>query len=69
MTGFDSVDEMMQITGLDPSLAGQFTTVDRAFVRMKVVGEVGEVRSGIWAIYRLDGNVLVPHFWREEQLP
>lgn len=67
--GFESVDQMIQLTGLDPALAGLFTTRDRKFVRLKVVGEVGDVRAGIWAIYRLDGNRLVPHFWREEQLP
>lgn len=67
--GFESVDEMIQLTGLAPELAQQFTTRDQAYIRLTVVGEVGDVRTGIWAIYRLDGNTLVPHFWREEQLP
>ena len=67
--GFETVDEMMALTGLDPSLSGKFTTRDRAFIRVKVVGEVGDVRSGIWAIYRLENNLMVPHFWREEPLP
>jgi general secretion pathway protein K len=67
--GFESVDQVIQLTGLDPSLAGLFTTRDQAYIRLKVVGQVGEVRSGIWAIYRLGGNLMSPHFWREEQLP
>jgi general secretion pathway protein K len=66
--GFGSVDEVLTLTGLDSRVAGRLTTTDRQFIRVTSIGEYEGVESGIWCIFRQDGQDLVPVYWREEQM-
>lgn len=66
--GFSSVDEVLTLTGLDSSVAARLTTTDRQFIRCTSIGEYQGVQSGIWCIFRQDGQSLVPVYWREEQM-
>ena len=66
--GFSNVQEVMDVTGLDPRLAGRLSTQDRQYIRITSVGEYLGVKSGIWCIFRQDGSGLVPMYWREEQM-
>lgn len=67
--GFDSVDEVLSLTGLDPSLKDKVSVTDRTYVRVVSVGEVQSVRRGIWCIFRVDDSGASPVFWREEAMP
>ncbi len=67
--GFTSVEEVIAITGADPSIASKITVDDRRFVRVVSVGESNDVRSGTWVVFRQQGAELTPVFWREELMP
>lgn len=68
--GFESVDDMMAAIGLnDPALKEKFTTMDRRYVRVVSIGEVGEVRNGIWCVLQADATGIIPLFWKEEAMP
>ena len=66
--GFESVDEAIAKAGLPADLKGKITTVEKKYVRVVSIGEVGAVKSGIWAVMRYDGGKVVPVFWREEMM-
>jgi general secretion pathway protein K len=38
------------------------------YVRVVSIGEVGNVKSGIWAIMQVKNSELIPVFWREENM-
>jgi len=67
--GFDSVDEVVSKTGMNPALKDRLTTTERKFVRIISVGEVHHVKSGIWCILQVTEGQAVPVFWREEAMP
>ena len=67
--GFDSVDEVVSKTGMNPSLKDRLTTTERKFVRIVSIGEVHGVKSGIWCILQVTDGQIVPVFWREEAMP
>ena len=67
--GYESVDEMIARTGLNPSLRSNFSVRDLRYVRVVSVGEVQGVRSGIWAVYQVEGGRVMTVFWREEAMP
>lgn len=65
--GYQDVAELESIVGAIPeSVKGNITTTDRTYLRVVSVGEVGEVKTGIWCIYRQDGANVTPVYWREE---
>lgn len=67
--GFDSIDDLIRQTGFDPAMRDKVTVTDRKYLRVTSVGEVGEVRNGIWAVFEAaEGNVR-PVYWREEAMP
>lgn len=66
--GFKTVDEVISYTGMDPKLAERITTTERKFLRIVSMGEVKNVKSGIWVIAQQSGQTLLPLFWREELL-
>lgn len=67
--GFESVQAAIDLTGMNPQVAGRITVRDVHFWRVTSVGEVGGVRSAAWAVIRLDDEgQWVPVYWREEQL-
>lgn len=67
--GYESVDDMILRTGINPALRSYFSVRDLRFVRVISVGEIQGVRSGIWAVFRVDGGRAMPVFWREESMP
>lgn len=67
--GFSSVEEVIAVTGADPSIASRITVDERRFIRVTSVGESQGIRSGTWAVFRQQGQDLVPVFWREELMP
>lgn len=66
--GFQSVEEAISFSGMDPKLSDRITTTERKYLRIVSIGEVGKVRAGIWAIVQQSGRQLVPVFWREEAM-
>lgn len=66
--GFDSVDHAVGLTGMNPALRDLITVTDVQFLRITSVGEVGGVRSSIWAVMRMEGEQLTPIYWREEPM-
>lgn len=67
--GYESVDEMLALTGLNPTYRSYFSVKSMTYTRVISIGEVKGVRSGIWAVFQVDGNKAVPVFWREEAMP
>ncbi len=66
--GFASVDEAIGLTGMNPALRDRVTVSDVHYLRITSVGEVGGVRSAVWSVLRVEGNQLIPVFWREGPL-
>lgn len=66
--GFSSVDEVMSRAGLPDSVKDKITTTDRRFVRVVSVGQVKNVRSGVWCVLELKDGKVSPVFWREETM-
>ncbi len=64
--GYESVDELLARTGINPALRSHFSVRDIRFVRVIAIGEVQGVRSGVWAVYQVDGGRAHVVFWREE---
>lgn len=68
--GFESVDDVVARTGItDPAFKEQITTGERKHVRIVSIGEVDEVRSGVWCIFDVNESGAKPIFWREESMP
>ncbi len=67
--GFENVDEAIALTGMDPALKKRFTTKGSGIVRVVSIGEVGDIRAGIWCILKMERGKIIPIFWREEALP
>lgn len=66
--GFNSVQEAISKTGMDPALADKISVSDRRFVRVVSIGENHRVRSGVWAVFEVGGNRVTPIYWREEPM-
>ncbi|MBU0676508.1 MAG: general secretion pathway protein GspK [Verrucomicrobia bacterium] len=64
--GFESVDEAVDLTGMDPALKDKLAVKDVKYVRVISEGEVNNVKSGIWCVLRVDEAEVSPVFWREE---
>lgn len=67
--GYASVDEMVARTAVNPALRAYFSVRDIRYVRVISIGEVQGVRSGIWAVFQVDGGRVHTVFWREEAMP
>lgn len=67
--GFDSVDDLISKTGFDPELRDKISVVDKKYLRVISIGEVGEVKNGIWAVYEAGDQGVRPVYWREEAMP
>ncbi len=66
--GFQSVQDVISQTGLDPKLADRITTSDRKYLRIVSMGNVKNVKAGAWVIVQQSGQKMVPVFWREETM-
>ena len=66
--GFDSVQEAISKSGMDPSLADKISVSDRQFVRVTSMGENSGVESGVWAVFEVGEKKVTPIYWREEQM-
>lgn len=66
--GFESVDEAIKYSGLPGELAGRISVSDRKYVRISSIGEVQQVRSGVWCIYEVGDSTMRPVYWREENM-
>jgi len=64
--GFESVQEAISKSGMDPALADKLSVSDRQFVRVVSIGEAHGVQSGVWAICEVGDNQVTPIYWREE---
>lgn len=74
--GFNSVNEFLAITGLDPAYASSFTVNDNRFIRIVSTGEVTPAKEDdpkvtyvIRTTVRQDGREIIPISWHEELLP
>lgn len=66
--GFESEDEVVAQTGMDPELKERITTRDRAYIRIVSVGEVQGVKSVVACIVQAGEGKVIPVFWREEMM-
>ncbi len=66
--GFRSVEDAVAQTGLDGSLRDRITATDRKFLRVVSIGEVSEVKSGVWCVLQAEGGRVLPVYWREEAM-
>ncbi len=66
--GFESVDEVIALTGMRADLRDRIRVRDVDFYRITSIGEVRGVRRGAWAVMRVENGDVTPVFWREEQL-
>ncbi len=66
--GFESVEQAIAVTGMNPELRNRLTVTDVHFLRVMSMGEVRGVRSVVHGVLRVQGNELVPIYWREEHL-
>lgn len=66
--GFNSIDEAV---GMIPALQphrDRITVSDVHYLRITSVGEVDRVENVVWGVMRVEGDELVPVYWREEPL-
>lgn len=66
--GFRSVEEAIGLTGMNPALRSRITVSEVHYLRITSIGEVGGVKSAVWGVMRVEGDQLIPVYWREEQL-
>ena len=66
--GFDSVDEAISKTGMDPAFADKISVSDRQYVRVISIGDDHGVQSGVWAVFEVGDKKVTPIYWREEQM-
>ncbi len=66
--GFDSVQQAISKSGMDPALAAKISVSDRTFVRVTSIGENNGVKNGVWAVFEVGNNKVTPLYWREEQM-
>lgn len=66
--GFESVDEFMNIPGVDPAVRDRVTTTERQYVRVISIGEVQGIRNGVWCVLLGEENNILPIYWREENM-
>jgi general secretion pathway protein K len=64
--GYDSVEQMIQLTGVGAALAERFSVRNNRYLRIVSVGESGGVRYTIWCTMIVQGANMVPVAWREE---
>jgi general secretion pathway protein K len=63
----DGIEDLGQIPGLTPEVSARLTTTERKYIRVISIGDVHDVRAGIWAIIQVaEGGKVTPVFWREE---
>lgn len=62
----DGIKDLNEVAGMTPAVAKWLTVRDTKFLRVVSIGELDEVRSGIWAILQVTENESLPIFWREE---
>lgn len=65
----DGIKDLGQIPGLTAAMSERLTVSERKYVRVISMGEVNDVRYGVWAILQADGGSSKAVFWREEQMP
>ena len=66
--GFDSVEEAISKSGMDPAFADKISVSDRQYVRVVSLGEDHGVQSGVWAVFEVGDKKVTPVYWREEQM-
>ncbi|NCA83815.1 MAG: hypothetical protein EOM72_13945 [Opitutae bacterium] len=66
--GFESAQEAIGKSGMDPGFADLISVSDRRFVRVVSIGENHGVKSGVWAVFEVGEKKVTPIYWREEQM-
>ncbi|NLB65689.1 MAG: general secretion pathway protein GspK [Lentisphaerae bacterium] len=66
--GFASVAEAISKSGMDPVLADKISVSDRQYVRVISIGDNNGVRMGVWAVFEVARNRVIPIYWREEHM-
>ena len=67
--GYATLDELFSVVALPADLRKSLSVKDLTYVRVVSVGEVHGVRSGVWAVFQVSQNKVIPVFWREEAMP
>ncbi len=63
----DGIKDLGEIPGMKPDVAGKLTTNGRTYIRLISIGEMNDIKAGIWAIIQVsEGGKMAPVFWREE---
>ncbi len=66
--GFDSIDDAIgRIPALQP-VRDRITVTDVHYLRITSIGELDHVRYVVWGVMRVEGDQLVPVYWREEPI-
>lgn len=66
----DGVKDLGQIPGLRAGVSDRLTTDGRTYLRVISIGEVNQVRAGVWAVLQMgDNGKAIPVYWREEVMP
>ncbi len=66
--GFDSLDEVIIRTGMNPGLREDISVQEVNYLRVTTIGEVRGVRRVIRCVLRVQDEELIPVSWKEEQL-
>ena len=64
----DGIKDLNEVAGMTPAIAKWLTVRDTKYLRVVSIGEVGEVRSGIWCILQAEAGKVLPVYWREEAM-
>ena len=64
--GYESVDEMLQITGANAALRDRFSARNFRYLKIMSTGESDGVKYTIWCTMLVQGKQMVPVAWREE---
>ncbi len=67
--GYETTDEVVKRAGLPDTVQGRISTTEKTYVRVVSIGEVKNVRNGIWCVLHVEGSEVVPVYWREENMP
>jgi general secretion pathway protein K len=67
--GFQSVGQALNAARIPGDAANAFSVGNTSYIRAVSIGDVGGIRSAIWATYETSGRNLTLLSFREEELP
>ncbi|NCD32128.1 MAG: hypothetical protein EOL87_01800 [Spartobacteria bacterium] len=67
--GWGSVEEIADMLGLDEEVKKKLTVRDTQYLRVISIGEVGDLRYGVWCIFEVsEAAGVTTKYWREESM-